>query len=271
MPLILAENIFDLHRMEALTERLKFAAGWALWHLLASALVASITAAFVFGVLYPDPWRNIVGIGAIFTLVVVADIVCGPLLTLVLVSPKKSRRERWLDLLLVSGIQMAALVFGLWSVYAARPVALIFEVDRMVLVTANEVQVEQLGLAPEGMRELPRFGVEVAGTRSAISSQEYLRSLEQSLEGVSPAMRPDWWISLRDVKSQMLARAKPLEVLIAKRPQQAKVLLRAAGNSGFETADLRYLPLTSSMSTDWTVLISPAGSIVGYLKVDAFD
>lgn len=254
-----------------MTERLKFATGWALRHLLASMLVVALAAAFVFGLLYPNPWRSMLGIGTIFGLVVAADLVCGPLLTLVLASPKKSRRERWLDLSLVATIQLLALAYGLWSVYSARPVMLVFEVDRMVLVTANEVQLEQLSLAPDGFGQLPMFGVVVAGVRSASSSQEYLRSLEQSLGGVSPAMRPDWWVSIGDVKERMLERSKPLNSLISKRPDQAQDLVNAAAKAGFDTSDLRYLPLTSSKSLDWTALISPKGMFVGYAPVDGFD
>jgi hypothetical protein len=253
------------------SDRLKFAVGWALRHLLVSAIVVLGAAALVFGLLYPAPWRSILGIGGIFGLVVLVDLVCGPLLTLVLASPHKSRRERWLDLSLVASLQLLALGYGLGSVYSARPVALVFEVDRMVLVTANEVQVERLESAPEGMRQLRRVGLHFAGTRSASSSQEYLRSLEQSLGGVSPAMRPDWWTPFDETRSKVLIRAKPLSVLMAKRPEQLKVLTAAASKTRIEFAELRYLPLTSSKSTDWTALISPAGDVVGFAHVDSFD
>lgn len=257
--------------MNDMTGRLKFAAWWALRHLLASLIVAALASAFVFGLLYPDPWRSMLGISTFFGLIVTVDFVCGPLLTLVLASPKKSRRERWLDLTLVASIQLVALAYGLWSVYSARPVMLVFEVDRMVLVTANEVQVEQLGLAPDGLEQLPIFGVEIAGARSSSSPQEYLRSLEQSLGGVSPAMRPDWWVSIGTVKEQVLERARPLDTLISKRPEQAQDLVNAAAKTGFDTSDLRFLPLTSSKSLDWTALISPTGMFVGYAPVDGFD
>jgi hypothetical protein len=211
------------------------------------------------------------GIGGIFGLVVLVDLICGPLLTLVLVSPQKSPRERWLDLSLVGVIQVVALGYGLWSVYSARPVALVFEVDRMALVTANEVQSEQLNLAPAEMQELPWFGVITAGTRQAASPQEYLQSLEQSLGGVSPSMRPAWWTPFEDARAKVLDRAKPLSELVAKRPEQSKSLSAAASKTRIGLADLRYLPLTSSKSTDWTALISPSGDVVGYVHVDSFD
>jgi hypothetical protein len=59
-------------------------------------------------------------------------------------NPRKWGRERWVDLSLVAVIQVAALAHGIWTVFSARPVILAFEVDRLVLITANEVQTEQL-------------------------------------------------------------------------------------------------------------------------------
>jgi hypothetical protein len=57
-----------------------------------------LAALLVFGIWYPSPWRQLLGVAGVFGLVVGVDLVCGPLLTLVLASPKKSRKERWVDL-----------------------------------------------------------------------------------------------------------------------------------------------------------------------------
>ena len=170
--------------------RLKFSSKWALRHLLGSAVIVALVAAFVFGFLYPNPWRNMLGVGAVFALVVSADLVCGPLLTLVLASPKKSLRERWLDLSLVILIQLAALAYGLWTVYSARPVVLAFEVDRLVVITANEVQIDQLPEAMEQFQKLPITGQHKVSLRSARSSEEFLQSVVQSIEGVTKRCGP---------------------------------------------------------------------------------
>jgi hypothetical protein len=238
---------------------------------LISAAVVALAALLVFGVWYPSPWRQLLGVVGVFGLVVVVDLVCGPLLTLVLASPKKSRKERWIDLSLVGAIQLIALAYGLWSVFTARPVALVFEVDRLTIVSANEVQTDQLSAAPEGLRSLPWAGVQRAGTRPAKSSAELLESVELSLQGITPAMRPDWWLPFDAAKPELLQRAKPLAELLQSRPEQATLLESAAAKTGLPTDQLRYLPLTSSKSLGWTALISPAGDMVGYAAVDAFD
>lgn len=256
--------------MVTIERRLQFAARWAGLHLIISAAVVLMAALLVFQVWYPYPWRELLGVKAIFGLVVGVDLVCGPLLTLVLASPKKSRKERWVDLSLVGAIQVIALAYGLWSVFGARPVALVYEVDRFTLVGANEVQIQQLGLAPEGMRALPFTGVLRAGLRQPVSGEEMLESVQISLAGTPQSMRPTWWVPYETVKNQAVQRAKPLALLIQARPQQAPLLESAAAKTGLPMAQLLYLPLTSSKVLDWVALISPAGDVVGHAPVDGF-
>jgi hypothetical protein len=243
---------------------------WAGMHALLSAAVAALSAGLVFGLWYPDPWRQMLGVGAVFAIVVGADVVCGPILTLVLASPKKSRRERWLDLSLVALIQVAALGYGLWAVYSARPVVLVFEADRYVVVTANELLANEVAAAPPELRQMPFFGVRQITVREPISQEENLRSIEASLQGLSPAMRPGWWRPFEEALPTLNRRARPLAELIARRPDAEHLLRDAALSSGVPLEGLRFLPLTSSKSLDWVALIDANGRFVGHAHVDAF-
>jgi len=254
------------------TGRLKFAAGWALSHLLVSAVVVALAASVVFLGWFPDPWRSLLGVTSVFGLVVVVDLICGPLLTLILASPHKSKRERWVDLALVGVIQLGALGYGLNSVYSARPVVLALEVDRLTIITANEVQTDQLSAAPPGLQALPWWGVLRVGLRPAENSQEFLASLSLSLEGISQSMRPNWWTPYDDeTRAAIKAKAKPLATLIGERPQDAATLEQAANRAGKPVGQLFYLPLTSSMETSWIALIDASGEMVGHAPVDGFD
>lgn len=251
--------------------RFRFATRYAGYHLALSLAIALLAAGVVFGLLYPAPYRDMLGVGSIFLLVLAVDVVCGPLLTLILASPKKSQRERWLDFSLIGLIQLTALVYGLHSVWVARPVALVFEVDRLVVVTANEVDPAELGKAPDGLRHLPLWGVLQAGTRQATNGAEMMESVERSLAGVSPAMQPGWWAPWEQAHPGMVARAKPVTELLARRPLQATVLQAAIRASGLPAADLRYLPLVSSKTLDWVALLDTQLNIVGWAPVDGFD
>lgn len=251
--------------------RVRFATSWALRHLAASAAVACLAALVVFCWWYATPWRQLLGAGSIFGLIVAVDVVAGPLLTAVLASPRKSHRERWVDLTLIASIQLAALVYGMWSVYSARPVILAFEVDRLVVITANEVQMDQLSDALPEFQRLSWKGPQMASLRKARSPDEFLQSVEQSIQGTTQAMRPGWWRPYEEAVPAVLKRAGTLQSLIERSPADRGVLEDAASRSGYPVANLRYLPLTSSKADDWVALVSEAGGVVGYANVDGFE
>ncbi len=250
--------------------RLKFASRFALRHLLLSLLIAAVSAAVVFGLWYPMPWRAMLGVGAIYGLILAVDVVCGPLLTLVLASPSKSQRERWLDFSLIGLIQLLALAYGLHSVWVGRPAVLGFEVERLAVVTANEIEADRLAEAPAGLRRLPWWGVQRVGTRQPKDSADMLRSVELGLSGVSLVMQPGWWLPWQDALPAMQARAKPLAELMARRPEAADALRRAARDSGLPPEQLRYLPLTSHKTLDWVALLDAQMNLVGWAPVDGF-
>lgn len=252
------------------SHRLQFAARYALRHLILSLLVALASAAVVFGLWYPLPYRQMLPVGQIYLLVLAVHLVCGPLLTGVLASPKKSRRERWLDFSLIGAIQLAALAYGMYSVWVARPAVLGFEVDRLVVVKATEVQTEALPTAPPGLQRLPWAGVLQVGTRRATSAAEILSSVELGLSGISLAMRPDWWLTWPEAQAGMRSRAKPLAELIARRPEAAALLQATAQSAGRDVKDLTYLPLVSSKTLDWVALLDAELNIVGHAPVDGF-
>ena len=109
------------------SSRFRSAARAAVAHLLCSVGVALLAGALVFGLWFPYPYRELAGGRELFLLIVAVDVVCGPLLTMVLYNPAKPRAELWRDLGLVVIIQLAALGYGLHVVWQSRPVYLVQE------------------------------------------------------------------------------------------------------------------------------------------------
>ena len=252
--------------------RLRYAMRYAIRHGILSLLVVTFSAAAVYGLLYPQPYQVMLGVSRIFLLLLVVDAVCGPLLTLLLTSPRKSRRERWVDFTLIGLMQLAALLYGLHSVWIGRPVVLAFEVDRLVVATANEVQTEtdSLAQAPEGMQRLPWWGVLQVGTRSPQGNEEMFASVALSMSGVSPAMRPGWWQPWDMAVEGIRRRAIPVTRLLRHRSQDAVTLQAAIATTGLPAEYLSYLPLTSRQTKDWIVLLDREIRIVGYAQIDGF-
>jgi hypothetical protein len=251
--------------------RIRAASKAALVHLGLSALVGLTTAALVFGLWFPYPYRNLAGGQHLFLLLVSVDIVCGPLLTAVLFNPFKSRRELTLDLSLVAIVQLAALVYGVHVISQARPVVLAFEADRLVAVSAAQIDPADLRKAPPDFSKLSWTGPVLVGTRDA-KAGETMESVMLSIRGQEPSARPGWWQEYDKNRPQIQKRMKKLVDLRAARSGDAQAAIdAAAAKAGLAVADLFYLPLTSQKMLDgWIALLDREGRIVGYAPVDGF-
>lgn len=249
--------------------RWRFALKSAGWHLLISLSVAGLAALLVFKVWYPYPYAELTGGLSLYKLVVAVDIVCGPLLTLILTSPKKKIKERVVDFSLIGMIQFAALVYGLHSVSLARPVIEAFEKDRINIVTAAEVVVEDLHKAPEGLQSLSLSGIRRVALKEPADADEQNKSLELSLQGIEPSMRPDQWLPYSDQEAERIRKAmKPLKELAYARKTTVAHILKQADIS--EDKDWYYLPFTSSRQKDWIVVMDKQGNAQGYAPIDGF-
>ena len=250
--------------------RWSFSSRYALRHLFVSVAVGITSTAYVFGLLYPPPYQAMLDVANIFLLLLFVDVVCGPLLTLVLASPEKSHRAHAVDFTLIGTVQMLALLYGLHSMWVARPVILAFETDRLVVATANEIQTANLPQALPDMQRLPWWGITPVNTRQPKDGAESLQAIDLGLSGVSPAMLPDWWLPWETALAGMAARAKPVTQLQQRRAKDAAVLDASIAATGHPATALRYLPLTSSKTREWVALLDAQMRIVGYAPVDGF-
>jgi len=239
-------------------------------HLTASLLIALLAAALVFAVWYPYPYSELSGGRELFSLLVVIDVILGPLLTLAVFNRAKPAKELRLDLAVVVLFQLAALSYGLWTVFVARPVHLVFEVDRFRVVHAVAVAGELLHRAPAGLTTLPLFGQGLLAVRPFSSANESVEATMAALQGVDLAARPDLWQPYMVAASRVRGVAKPATGLIARFPEQTKVINEAFVKTGRSVNRLLSVPLVSRKFF-WTVLLDAQTlDVVGFVPLDSF-
>ena len=239
-------------------------------HLGISLCIAVLSAALVFGFWYPYPYREISGGRELFLLVVAVDVVMGPLITLAIFNRAKPRRELLMDFTVVGLLQLAALGYGLWTVFAARPVHLVFEYSRMSVVHAIDVDSDLLAKAPPSLQTLPVTGPTVIALRRFKNPAEQFDATTAALKGFRLAARSDLWQAYEPARADVLKEAKPVEELRVRFSNQAAEIDRALAATGKPVTDLRYLPLLSR-KTAWTVLLdTTTAEPLGYLPLDSF-
>ena len=239
-------------------------------HFLLSVLVAALAAALVFGLWYPYPYRDISGGRELFFLVAAVDVVMGPLLTFAVFNRQKPLKELRRDLGVIALLQLAALAYGMWTVFVARPVHMVFEIDRFRVVHAIDVDTALLAKALPALSSLPLTGPSTLGMREFKNNTEKADFTFAALGGVDLSARPELWQDYVLSAPQVLAAAKPATELKIRFAARAALIDDAVRASGRDVAALRYLPLVSRRSF-WTVLIdAQSAQPLAYLPLDSF-
>lgn len=239
-------------------------------HFALSVAVAALAAALVFGVWYPYPYREISGGRELFFIIVAVDVVMGPLLTFAVFNRKKPMKELKRDLAIIVLLQVAALGYGLWTVFISRPVYLVHEYDRFRVVHAVEVDASLLDKALPELRSLPITGPSTLSLREFKDGKEKGDFTFAALGGVQLSARPELWQPYELAAKQVIAESKPLAQLKTRFAAQTGQIDEAVRNTGRAEAALRYVPMVGR-KTFWTVLVDgTTAQPLAFLPIDSF-
>ena len=239
-------------------------------HLACSALLACVAAILVFGVWYRAPYGQLSGATDLFLLMVGVDIALGPLATFVVFSTTKARKKLLFDLVIIASVQLAALGYGVWTVYVARPVHMVFEYDRMRVVHAVEIPEEFLNKTPQGIDALPFWGPTLLGLRPFKNNDEQTSANWAAINGISLSSRPELWMAYDQAVPAVLKAAKPVTQLIAKHPPFADQVQRTLSEAKHGVNDTVYLPLASRANFGTALIDASTAQPFAVLPLDSF-
>lgn len=206
-----------------------FAAGWTRPALVARAraagvslslsalIVGSICATLALAVhTLPYFWAS--GGVELTLLVACVDLAIGPLLTFLVYDRRKSSLRR--DLVIVACIQLLALGYGVHASLLARPVFLTFVVDRFELVSAAEVDADELRRAPPEFRKLSYSGPRLAAARAPTDPRERETLMFASTtSGIDRKQVFRYYVELSTMSRELVEHAKPLDRLARFNPE----------------------------------------------------
>jgi hypothetical protein len=232
-------------------------------HFGLSLLVAAIVALLVFTLWFPYPYRELAGGRELFFLVMAVDIVCGPLLTFVLFSPTKPRKELLTDISLIVVIQLLALCFGIWNVWLVRPLYVVQEADRLTIITRINLDPKKLAALPIELKA-PWFG---GPTKVSLREPTTLESEKINADikagGNDRAERPDFYIPFD--ASKVYQNGHPLSDLSITQPnKQGEIDRVVSASSKHDIKQLRYVYFVGRHY--WLAVLNPIGDILGFIN-----
>ncbi|MEQ1535825.1 MAG: pilus assembly protein [Burkholderiaceae bacterium] len=245
------------------TSRFKLAFKAMTIHFGLSLLVAAVVALLVFTLWFPYPYRELAGGRELFILVMAVDIVCGPLLTFVLFSPTKPKKELITDISLIAVIQILALCYGIWTVWQVRPLFLVQEADRFNIISTANIETKDLELLPANLRP-SLFSGPIKVSLRDMSPLEREKLNAQIKSGEKDASQlPIYYANYQGIKAYQ--NGHELRELLIVHPEHKDTITSLMKKSnGDDRNKMRYLYIAGRYY--WIVIVNQRGDFVTYLE-----
>jgi hypothetical protein len=213
-------------------------------HFLFSLSVFALLVGVLLQFWYPSPYFSASGGWQGLRLVAVVDLVLGPLITLVIFNPQKSRRELSLDIGVVVLIQMAALLWGIKAVYEQRPVAAVFFDTSFYTVPADAIMAQgiDLDVLDEFGEGRPVF-VYARRPDSGIELERFQQAVE--VERIPPHEQVWLYQPLAEHFAQVRRSSLDVEEIMNANPVMKAEIEQVLADAQVLVSDLVFLGLTS--------------------------
>jgi hypothetical protein len=232
-------------------------------HLLLSMAIVGIMVLFMLLVWYPWPLFEAAGGSRLIFILAAVDVTIGPLITLVIF--KAGKKGLKFDLSAIALLQLAALGYGIHTVYLARPVYMVFTVDRFDLVLAKDLDPKDLATARAEFRRLPLGRPRFIGVQEPTDVATRNKLLDSALQGKDVQLYPQYYVDYGTQTTLALARAKPLKVLRERNSQMVDDFLNG---EKLQAEQVKFLPLRAPKRDAAVLLDAHSGAPLKMLLID---
>lgn len=213
-------------------------------HFIGSLVLAGCSVFLTFFIWYPGLIAYASNVTTIFLILLSVDITLGPLLTFVVFNPEKKELKR--DLLIIVVIQIAALVYGLHTLFINRPVYVAYNSGRFDTVYALDIKEENLAKAviPK-YKSLPIWGPEIIASPLPNNPEESAKIALAAISGKGDDVQylPQYYVEYAIQKSSVASQSKPLESLRSFNKDNEQELDRLIEKYKKENKIVGYLPV----------------------------
>ena len=226
-----------------------------LWHLSYSFLFAIAFLAFILFVWYPAPLAKGLNIAPILWMLLIINIIIGPILGFIVY--KENKKSLKFDLSIIVVLQILAFTYGAFNIFQSRPVWLVSYGHQFELVRSNDVINTKIDLADVSYQNQPLLGPKFVSIKPAETIQEHNQYLFDEVEkGLLVAYRPERFQSIEVGKVDL--KQKQLDLNQLKKFNEPDNVIAVL--SKFPEAN-GWVPLRTS-KIDMVVLLNKQGTVI---------
>lgn len=234
-------------------------------HLALSLLVLLSFLLYAFYVWYPAPYYEVAGLDRITLVLITVDLILGPTLTFILY--KKNKPHLKLDLGIIAIVQLAALAYGINTIYQGHPAYVVFAVDRFELIPAAEI--DPSTAKREEFRTSMLWKPLLAFARIPENREEHNKLLFEVVMEHKPGVerRPKYYEPLEGHLEEMLERAMSTKKLLADAHAKDSISGFLESHKG-KLGDYAFFPLVGKSKDVILAIRRKTGEMVGTLPID---
>ena len=238
-------------------------------HLLLSILIVAAVFSMMYFLWYPKGYFTIMGGKALIVLIGGVDIFLGPLLTFVVF--KAGKKSLKFDLFCIGLAQIAALSYGVYVMFEARPVFTVFNKDRFRIAAVVDITAEELAKAkkPE-WRQLSVTGPKLVAIAIPDKKDKKEWMFAMSAGGIASSF-PKLYDDYTKHRGEVIKAGKPLAELTAISAQNKSSIDKFISKSNRPETDFLYLPIASELAEMSAIVDAKTGDFIQIIDAKQED
>ncbi|HEY5775725.1 MAG TPA: hypothetical protein VIS57_06540 [Xanthomonadales bacterium] len=240
----------------------------ALTHLWPTLMVFAVLAGLILFAWYPYPFRQFEGSGKFALLLILTAGFIGPLMTWLVYTKSKRRLLIVIDLSVIVLIQLAAIAWGMLSLYQNRPYFMVYTVDRFEVLSQRDVDLAWIP-DPKFLNK-PFIGPILLYANMPADPAAYQKLLREVMFEGKPDLqfRPEFW-SIYDTRKQLaLEKSRPLDELRDARPDSTNRIDQLVSVHGGEIDQFNFVPALVRDGQFAVILEASSGEVIDMLLID---
>ena len=229
-------------------------------HLLLSIFIVAIVFAIMYWLWYPKGYFTIMGGKVLLTLIGGVDIFLGPLLTFVVF--KAGKKSLKFDLFCIGAMQIAALAYGTYVMFQARPVFTVFNKDKFQIAAVVDIVDYELAKAKSPqMRQLSVTGPKLVAIGEP-DKNDKKEVIFAQIESESAYRYPKLFDEYNAHKSEVIKVGKPLAGLAKVSTGNKLAITKFISKNNRSESDFLYLPIASELAEMSAIVDAKTGDFI---------
>ncbi|KAG1661895.1 Fimbrial assembly protein, serogroup I [Nymphon striatum] len=236
-------------------------------HLLLSILLVGLVIGSILFFFFPKLFIGISDFKEVATIIITVDLILGPLLTFVVFQPNKKSLK--FDLSVIASIQLAALIYGAYSLYQVHPVYITFNIDRFTMISAKDAEPEKAQYDEFKVSKLTTAKLAYAKMPDdAVKRNEV--TLTAAMGGGDLDQRVEYYEPYKENINQVLAKSIDKKIILKAASTDKKINLFIE-KYGSNLDNYAFLPLNSNKKEAIIVLDKESANPVATINSDPFQ